>query len=30
MTGSPMMFTQPPSGATRTSDGMRWSFSTGN
>lgn len=28
--GSPMMFTQPPAGATRTGDGMVWVFTTGS
>ncbi len=30
MPGSPMMFDQPPAGATRTSNGMMWSFTTGS
>ncbi len=28
MPGSPMILDQPPSGATRTANGMRWSFTT--
>ena len=30
MSGSPMMFDQPPAGARRARDGMRWSFTTGS
>lgn len=30
MSSAPMMFNQPPLGATRTATGMRWSFTTGS